>query len=412
MRNRTVKAIAWMGLALSLVAQSPQEGLAAKKAGDVARAVQIFEALAAKQDVRAMNTLGPWYHQGDGVKADPARAYDWYLKAAELGDGDGWNNLGVLFRDGLGVKQDGELAFALFRAVTAQAMGRGGVAGVETQNRAAINGNRLYEAFGPERSRALLDWTPAYLRACLQARSRVKEVPRDCQPMIGVPSLWAIAVLEDRSAPPTGGVKLTRDQNNLAEHLLVSMPQGVAREEARALLRAPAAEAEPVLKRVLAHPDAAHPLVLIFAGVRRFDQGEPLEGARWAYAGTIRLFERMEALSFPEPARAERLAGLVAKHFASHTWIEAGRDLAGFGKVLEEVLAWDRQTREGYLAALAQEPEVQGRLKAQVAWDQGPTADLIKVLTETALSIRKDPESVRQRRTRLKFSNEPLPKRS
>lgn len=406
-----MKWMAGVALAVSLWAQSPQEGLAAKQAGDMAKALQIFEALAAKQDVRAMNTLGLWYHQGEGVKADPVKAYDWYLKAAELGDGDGWNNLGVLFRDGLGVKQDGELAFALFRTVTAQAMGRGGVAGVETQNRAAINGNRLYEAFGAAKARTLLDWTPAYLKACLQARTRLKEVPRDCQPTIGVPSIWALAVLDDRSAPPRDGVKLSRDQSNLAEHLLVSMPEGTARQEARVLLRSSAAEADPVLQRVLAHPESAHPVVLIFAGLRRFDQGDPLEGARWAYAGTIRLCERLEALALPDAGRGERLVGLVAKHFASHTWIEAGRDLPRFGSVLEDVLAWELRTREVYLAAMSGDPELRGRLKAGVQWDKGPTADLLKVLGDTARSIRTDPEAVRQRRTRLKLSNEPLPPR-
>lgn len=404
-----MKSMAGMGLALSLWAQTPQEGFAAKQAGDMAKAVQIFEALAAKQDARAMNTLGIWYHQGEGVKADPVKAYDWYLKAAELGDGDGWNNLGVLFRDGIGVKQDGELAFALFRAVTAQAMGRGGVAGVETQNRAATNGNRLYEVFGAAKSRSLLDWTPAYLKACLRARTRLKEVPRDCQPMLGVPSLWALAVLDDRSAPPTEGVKLVRDQSNLVEHLLVSLPEGPVREEAKTLIRGSAEAAESALRRVLAHPEAAHPVVLIFAGMRCFHQGDLFEGARWAYAGTLRLAQRLQAVALPDPERAERFGMLVSKQFASHTWTEAGRDLPRFGAVLEEVLAWEGRTRESYLAGLARDPELAGRLKPRAEWDKGFGTDLLQFMADTARQIRTDPEALRQRRTRLRLSNEPLP---
>ena len=45
-------------------------------------------------DTRAMNNLGVCYERGTGVKVSLELAFEWYMKAAELGDtARGWSRM-------------------------------------------------------------------------------------------------------------------------------------------------------------------------------------------------------------------------------------------------------------------------------------------------------------------------------
>jgi TPR repeat protein len=124
--------------------------------GDYQRAYAVFAPLAAAGDADAQKMLGIMYDYGQGVKKDPKKSLDWYIKAAGQGQpavqyqvgtkyfrGDGvkqdyaeaakwWGkaadggqvdaqfNLGLMYSRGLGVKQDDARAAELFRAAAKQ----------------------------------------------------------------------------------------------------------------------------------------------------------------------------------------------------------------------------------------------------------------------------------------------------
>ncbi len=63
---------------------------------------------------------GPGVSDREGRTADPAKAAEWYRKAAELKLADAENNLGMLYLEGKGVTRDLAQAFRLFERAAAQ----------------------------------------------------------------------------------------------------------------------------------------------------------------------------------------------------------------------------------------------------------------------------------------------------
>ena len=53
-------------------------------------------------DTKAMNNLGVCYERGTGVKVSLELAFEWYMKAAELGDVYGCFNVGECYYHGRG----------------------------------------------------------------------------------------------------------------------------------------------------------------------------------------------------------------------------------------------------------------------------------------------------------------------
>ena len=60
---------------------------------------------------KGRKNLGVCYERGTGVKVDLEMAFQWYMKAAELGDVYGCFNVGECYYHGKGVEQDVRLAF-------------------------------------------------------------------------------------------------------------------------------------------------------------------------------------------------------------------------------------------------------------------------------------------------------------
>jgi TPR repeat protein len=73
---------------------------------DYAKARELLEKAAAKDDPAAMYNLGIFYENGSGVQQDYGKARGWFEKAAANDFTNAMYNLGLLYHDGLGVQQD------------------------------------------------------------------------------------------------------------------------------------------------------------------------------------------------------------------------------------------------------------------------------------------------------------------
>lgn len=96
------------------------EGFAAAKAGNFARALKEWKPLAEQGNAGAQYYLGVMYANGNGVPQDYKQAAAWYRKAAEQGEADAQNNLGRMYHSGQGVGQDYAQAAAWHRKAAEQ----------------------------------------------------------------------------------------------------------------------------------------------------------------------------------------------------------------------------------------------------------------------------------------------------
>ena len=69
-------------------------------------ALRQFHALARVGEAEAQFYLGQMYDLGQGVAADPVRAFSWYHAAARQGHLDAQHNLAIAYAEGLGVRAD------------------------------------------------------------------------------------------------------------------------------------------------------------------------------------------------------------------------------------------------------------------------------------------------------------------
>jgi hypothetical protein len=90
------------------------EGVAAYKAGDYARALRELRPLAEQGNARAQSTLGVMYAKGHGVPQDYKQAMAWFHKATEQGHAIAQINLGLMYDNGHGVPQNAVAAYALY----------------------------------------------------------------------------------------------------------------------------------------------------------------------------------------------------------------------------------------------------------------------------------------------------------
>ena len=88
---------AWAGL---------DEGIEAYTAGDYAKALTEFQALADQGNMDGQYFLGFFYHNGFGVKTNQAEAVKWFQKAAQQGDPRSQYYAGIIYATGKGVTKD------------------------------------------------------------------------------------------------------------------------------------------------------------------------------------------------------------------------------------------------------------------------------------------------------------------
>jgi len=97
-----------------------EDGFAAYKKGDYAKALTLFKAAALEGSLGAQYNLGYMYSNGKGIAQDYAEAVRWYKLAAEQGDAGAQRNLGVLYNLGKGVPQDYASAILWYQLASAQ----------------------------------------------------------------------------------------------------------------------------------------------------------------------------------------------------------------------------------------------------------------------------------------------------
>lgn len=91
---------------------------------NVADELRTVQRLANAGDAKAQHDLGMLYLAGRHVLKDPARAAEWFEKAAVQGLANAQFNLGVLYQRGQGVAQNDRLAFFWYQSAAEQGMAR------------------------------------------------------------------------------------------------------------------------------------------------------------------------------------------------------------------------------------------------------------------------------------------------
>ncbi len=109
-----VAAVVSLGMG-SAWAGDLEDGLAALKAKNYEKALQLLRPVASKGNAVAQRYVGFMHESGFGVKQDHDEAARWYQKAADQGDAAGQYSLGWSYYSGKGVANDFGRALAWFR---------------------------------------------------------------------------------------------------------------------------------------------------------------------------------------------------------------------------------------------------------------------------------------------------------
>jgi TPR repeat protein len=99
------------------------DGLAAYKAGDYAKALSELQPAASQGNAAAEKTLALMYAIGQGVKEDDGLAISWWTKAAESGDAEAQWQLGLEYNSGERIKRDYLRAETWYRKAAEQGYG-------------------------------------------------------------------------------------------------------------------------------------------------------------------------------------------------------------------------------------------------------------------------------------------------
>jgi len=84
-------------ITIQLFAGSYDNGIGFYKKAQYKKAIESFEIASNNNDNRAMLAIGIIYANGDGVKWDPIKSFDWFKKAANAGNKHAYLKLGNLF---------------------------------------------------------------------------------------------------------------------------------------------------------------------------------------------------------------------------------------------------------------------------------------------------------------------------
>ena len=82
--------------------------------GQYLTALKLAEEAAKRGEPQANTLIGRLYAEGLGVQKDNKLAYDYYMKASQLGDVQGTLSAAVALAEGRGVKKDRKVAAELF----------------------------------------------------------------------------------------------------------------------------------------------------------------------------------------------------------------------------------------------------------------------------------------------------------
>ena len=125
MRTRVLAALAFALVAIGpAMAASLQDGAAALRRQDYARAMVILGPLGQRGNAAAQTYLGYMYANGYGLPQNYIEAARWLRLASEQGYPEAQYQLGLMYNKGQGVEQDYVEAFKWLDLAVAQARGR------------------------------------------------------------------------------------------------------------------------------------------------------------------------------------------------------------------------------------------------------------------------------------------------
>jgi TPR repeat protein len=114
--------VALAGLAAPAFAGPLEDGMAAYRENDFAKAMELWLPLAESGNPAAQLQVGNLYAEGKGVEQSDTTAAAWFERAAQRGNMQAQYNLGVSYAEGLGVKKDDALAAKWLRRAAEQGM--------------------------------------------------------------------------------------------------------------------------------------------------------------------------------------------------------------------------------------------------------------------------------------------------
>ena len=246
-----------------------EEAIAVYQSRDYAAALSRLDVLAAAGEPRAQTILGLMHESGEGVPPDPARAAEWYRRAAEQGYDPAQYALANLYRAGRGVPKDEEEAAYWYRA-------------------AAERGNRW--------AAARLDWPDAEEAPDPALRSLIERSARPLParaPGTGIASDRLDALVA--RLPSLRAARAGAARSELSEVALVSTP-GAEPSERRTVAAPPGGSPE-------SRPSEAHEEEPAAAAARA--QATPSRAPRQAYSVQI-VATRSREQSERELARVAR----------------------------------------------------------------------------------------------------------
>lgn len=109
-------------LSVSVVAGPLEDGSAAYRDKDYAKAVELWQPLADRGDPMAQYYLGTLYAEGNGVQRDDEAAFKLFLRAANRGNAAAQYNVGASYSAGVGVKKSDADAAKWFQRAANQGM--------------------------------------------------------------------------------------------------------------------------------------------------------------------------------------------------------------------------------------------------------------------------------------------------
>jgi len=99
-----------------------EEGLAAYRSGNYAKAMEVWRPLADSGNADAQYRIGSMYAEGKGVQRNDATALTWFQRAAEHGNAAAQYNVGASYAAGAGVAQSDTEAAKWFKRAANQGM--------------------------------------------------------------------------------------------------------------------------------------------------------------------------------------------------------------------------------------------------------------------------------------------------
>jgi uncharacterized protein len=109
-----VAATAWAG--------ALEDGEAAYRDREYAKAAELWQPLAEKGDAAAQYNLGTLFAEGKGVEHDDAKAFVWFHRAADQGNAAAQYNVGASYAEGAGVEKSDVNAAKWFHRAADQGM--------------------------------------------------------------------------------------------------------------------------------------------------------------------------------------------------------------------------------------------------------------------------------------------------